>query len=400
MRHQVLKPSRMAIEIAIARKSRFWSITAPSRAPAAPGPRRHHTMGCTARCAMPRGPRRAPRHVRETPRSHNPSNSEKSAIGADHRPQRPLIGPHRPNRHQRSDLHGKPTPVTPAPVTPAPVSPAPVSPAPITPAPVTPAPVTPAPVTRAPVTPAPVTPAPVSPASVTPTLTNARRKSSRSAANGRPRVASRPISTRSTPISGRSARFNRAASFNRRRVRLRTTALPTRLVTVKPSRTGPLSPRCIACKTSPGIGALRPLAASNKNSARRLRRIGAATHPPASGRQALAALGAAIGQDFAAADRRHAGAESVPALADKLGRLIGALHGTALRRKRESDATGEAPRRGPPRRRRLIRAPSHAVNQQPIAWKRHDQAQHPWPRFLQAIGRWMPARGVRYRVGG
>ena len=42
--------------------------------------------------------------------------------------------------------------------------------------------------------------------------------------------------------------------------------------------------------------------------------------------QLLAALGAAVCQHLAAADSRHARAESVPMLADELGRLIGALH--------------------------------------------------------------------------
>ena len=44
------------------------------------------------------------------------------------------------------------------------------------------------------------------------------------------------------------------------------------------------------------------------------------------GRKALAALGAAAGENIAAANRRHAGAEAVAALADELGRLIGTLH--------------------------------------------------------------------------
>ena len=50
---------------------------------------------------------------------------------------------------------------------------------------------------------------------------------------------------------------------------------------------------------------------------RRIRRLG---------REALAALGAAAGEDVAAANRRHAGAEAMAALADELGRLVGALH--------------------------------------------------------------------------
>ena len=49
---------------------------------------------------------------------------------------------------------------------------------------------------------------------------------------------------------------------------------------------------------------------------------------PGSGRQTLAALRAAPRDDIAAADRRHAGAETVPALAHELARLIGPLHDT------------------------------------------------------------------------
>ena len=44
------------------------------------------------------------------------------------------------------------------------------------------------------------------------------------------------------------------------------------------------------------------------------------------GREALAALGAAAGQNVAATDSRHAGAEAVAALADEFRRLVGALH--------------------------------------------------------------------------
>ena len=46
-----------------------------------------------------------------------------------------------------------------------------------------------------------------------------------------------------------------------------------------------------------------------------------------SGRQLLAAAGATGGDDLAAADSGHAGAEAVTALAHELGRLIGPLHG-------------------------------------------------------------------------
>ena len=80
-----------------------------------------------------------------------------------------------------------------------------------------------------------------------------------SAAKSRARVASRPISTRSAPATGCSRSTSRAASFRRRRVRLRTTALPTFFVTVKPSRAGAVSSRFSACSTSPGIGRLAAL---------------------------------------------------------------------------------------------------------------------------------------------
>jgi hypothetical protein len=44
-------------------------------------------------------------------------------------------------------------------------------------------------------------------------------------------------------------------------------------------------------------------------------------------REALAGLGAAAGDDAAATNSCHTGAEAMAALADKLGWLIGALHG-------------------------------------------------------------------------
>jgi hypothetical protein len=108
----------------------------------------------------------------------------------------------------------------------------------------------------------------------TPALRRARLKSSRRSRKSRPRVASRPISTRSTPDTGCRASSRRAASFSRRRVRLRTTALPTFLVTVKPIRAGPGSGWSSACSTSPWVATFLPFAATRKNSARRFRRAG------------------------------------------------------------------------------------------------------------------------------
>ena len=46
------------------------------------------------------------------------------------------------------------------------------------------------------------------------------------------------------------------------------------------------------------------------------------------GRQALAAVGAAAGEHFAAVSGGKAGAKSVAALSDEFTWLIGALHGT------------------------------------------------------------------------
>ncbi len=98
----------------------------------------------------------------------------------------------------------------------------------------------------------------------------------------RPAVPARPINTRSTPLTGCcSASTSRAAFLpRRRRVRLRITALPIFFVTVKPSLAGPSSSRGSTCSTTPGIGALRPLAAARWNSARVVRRPGAAKPMP------------------------------------------------------------------------------------------------------------------------
>jgi hypothetical protein len=45
-----------------------------------------------------------------------------------------------------------------------------------------------------------------------------------------------------------------------------------------------------------------------------------------SGREFGAAFGTAAGNDLAAANSCHAGAKTMPALADKFGRLIGPFH--------------------------------------------------------------------------
>ena len=119
--------------------------------------------------------------------------------------------------------------------------------------------------------------------------------------------------------------------LRRRRTRLRSTALPTFLVTVKPTRIGPLSPRFRACNTKAAVGALAPVAAATK-SARCLSRSMGAPHAAyrdmTSGAEPLAALGAPLRDDLAAAFGRHPGAITVTALAHELARLIGPLHGS------------------------------------------------------------------------
>ena len=93
-----------------------------------------------------------------------------------------------------------------------------------------------------------------------------------------------------------------------------------------------VSDRSRACRTKLADGALAPPAAARK-SARFLRRSIRAGLPgrPGSGAQALTTACATGRDDLAAAGRFHAGAESVPALAHELARLIGPFHGRSLR---------------------------------------------------------------------
>src|SRR5260370_29464512 len=121
----------------------------------------------------------------------------------------------------------------------------------------------------------------------------------------------------------------RATSRSRRRTRLRATALPTLRLTVKPTRiAGRLSSGGAGASwsTKPGMAQRRP-AWTRRKSRRFGRRPGrAGVKLGQLGRQALAARAAAIGDDLAATDCRHAGPEAVPPLADQLARLIRAFH--------------------------------------------------------------------------
>src|SRR5262249_28071842 len=128
-----------------------------------------------------------------------------------------------------------------------------------------------------------------------------------------------------TPVAADSLTISR----RRRRTRLRSTAVPTFLDTVKPTRTGPWSSRLRACRTNAAVGTLAPVAAARK-SARCLSRSMATTpFVPrlASGAGPLASARAARGTPPAPAFGRHAAPKAMTALAPQFAGLIGPLHG-------------------------------------------------------------------------
>jgi hypothetical protein len=135
---------------------------------------------------------------------------------------------------------------------------------------------------------------------IRPTLSSARIMSACSTLKSRYRVLSRPMSTISAFRTAVCCSASRTASLRRRRVRLRTTALPTFFVTVKPRRSGPWSSRTSAWRTTPPTATFLPFAAARKNSARRVRRFG------------LRALRDGEGQSIGAGVR--AGMEGTPAV--------------------------------------------------------------------------------------
>src|SRR5258708_15420177 len=97
-----------------------------------------------------------------------------------------------------------------------------------------------------------------------------------------------------------------AAARKRRRARFLTTAPPTFLLTVKPTRIGVAAPGSLgaACRIKPGVTHFRRAAATLRKSARRCSRPTAGPDTViASSRQALAALGAPVRQHLAATDR-------------------------------------------------------------------------------------------------
>jgi len=127
----------------------------------------------------------------------------------------------------------------------------------------------------------------------------------------------------------------RIASRTRRRIRFRSTELPTFLVTVMPKRGKPWSPRSSTSSRNNGPRRLVPRRTA-RNPVRFLSRPGACT-PAVSAkspdpelyrlcRETLAAACAASGDDLAATSGCHACPKAMTALADELGGLIGALH--------------------------------------------------------------------------
>jgi hypothetical protein len=158
-------------------------------------------------------------------------------------------------------------------------------------------------------------------------------------------LSRRAISTISAPVTAcpdrRSASSSRNAARNRRRARLRCTALPTLRLAVSPSRKRSPGPVLNTCITTPGRATLRPRAAARKKSARfgresgsargicrpAINDVGADHQHQVSGGKALAALGTTIRQNLAAADSLHPRAKTMTALANEFGWLISALHG-------------------------------------------------------------------------
>ena len=176
------------------------------------------------------------------------------------------------------------------------------------------------------------------------------RAAVRAASRSRPNVSNdaaadggRARTTRMVP-SGRSASRGRTRCRRRRRTRLRVTALPTDLDTTKPARAveacaGSSIRRWTTTELRP---ALRPPRTAAAKSALRLSRCAAASTTTwtsgrtsvGSGRQLVAALGAAGGEDGAAGTGAHAQPETVGLRAPAVVRLVGALAHVKLRLRR------------------------------------------------------------------
>jgi hypothetical protein len=137
--------------------------------------------------------------------------------------------------------------------------------------------------------------------------------SSTIASNGRVSAAGRAIKTASFPrqLEGKSALL--VASRRRRLILLRSTALPTLRVTVKPTRklSSGSPTRSRNCNTKARSCERAPFLALRK-SARFVNRI---TVICGSGREFFTSMGTAFGNHVATAWSGHAGAETVATLA-------------------------------------------------------------------------------------
>lgn len=135
----------------------------------------------------------------------------------------------------------------------------------------------------------------------------------------------------------------RTASRSRLLIRLRLTAFPFLRETVRPTRGIPASSRSDASTSTNAPRTFVPRRTARNSERLRKTPYGllarwssrpaflagsviASVAVGQSGRKALAAACAACGENLAAADCRHARTETVTALADQFGRLIGAFH--------------------------------------------------------------------------
>lgn len=164
---------------------------------------------------------------------------------------------------------------------------------------------------------------------------SARVTSAHTAANPSSGAPGLAMTTKSVP-PGTSPRRSRNTSRTSRFTRLRATELPTRELTVTPSRATLLGPaarittKCPACLR-------RPLACTLKNSRRRRRRAALGNvQDPATGSagllrgdgdgQMLPALGSPPFEDVSSPWGCHSRPESVRSLSSPVARLIGPLH--------------------------------------------------------------------------
>ena len=161
---------------------------------------------------------------------------------------------------------------------------------------------------------------------------------------------------------------SRTISRNRRRTRLRSTALPTCRDTVKPTRTGavlgaPARLQHEGAGRTPAVRPRRHESPPGASAAPWYGRHGAADWQRLRSRtEPLAALRAPGRQHLAAAFGRHAGAKTVTALAHQFARLIGPFHGIDLRSARFAAQSMRRHMSIGARLARLIREPSRPVN--------------------------------------